>query len=341
MANNMQQTSSSRAPRGAETLLALATGLVLAGCGGGGGGGGGAAVPAAPQSVAAFPGDTEVTLTWGPIAGALSYTVYWDTTPNLAIATANAIPNATPPFSHQGLANGTDYYYRVSATNGAGEGSASSEAWARPRLPLGAYDPSWASTPPTRIVSLPYDPARTVAENAADLLAAIAALVPGDRLELTTGTWVIDSAFSIDLIGTAAAPIETVPPNPPGPTVRESGWRSRRPQERKIAGNARLGRPRPSPAVRRRKPASAEAVARPPPAVSSRRRRAGPGRPPPQSSTPKTRAWCGNFGLISDWRWDPRRLSPKTRRFSWDCGSRPGSSPGRGCGCCARRSKYR
>ncbi len=204
MANNMLHTLPRRAPRGAGSLATLAAACVLAGCSGGGGDG---ATPATPQSVVAFPGDTDVILTWAPAAGAASYTIYWDTAPNLSITTANVIANATPPFLHQGLTNGADYYYRVSARNANGEGTASAETWARPRLPLGAYDPPWGSAVPTQIIDLAYDTNRTAAQNAADLLAMIQSLVPGDRLELSSGTWTIDSAFTIDLVGTAANPI--------------------------------------------------------------------------------------------------------------------------------------
>lgn len=193
------------ASRARNPLALLVTSLALAGCSGGGGNSSG--VAATPQSVVIFPGDTEITVTWAQVPGALTYTIYWDTTPNLSIQTAQVIAGVTPPFLHQGLTNGSDYYYRVTATAGGGEGTASAEAWGRPRLPLGAYDPPWALVAPTQIVNHDYDPLQTPAQNAANLIAAIGALVPGDRLELGSGTWVLDAGFSIDLYGTALAPI--------------------------------------------------------------------------------------------------------------------------------------
>ena len=202
----MIRTYSRRAPARARTILAVASGLVLLGCGGGGGGSN-TTLPATPQSLVAFPGDSENVLTWAPAAGATTYTLYWDTSPGVALASATPIPGVTPPFYHQGLTNGQDYYYVVTASNGAGEGIGSAEAWGRPRQPLGQYDPPWAAAVPSQVIPLDYDPQKTPAENATDLLAAIAALMPGDRLELSTGTWVVDSFFSIDLWGTGTAPI--------------------------------------------------------------------------------------------------------------------------------------
>jgi hypothetical protein len=81
-------------------------------------------VPSAPLTTplisAASASDGSITLAWGPVPGALSYTVYYaaDT-----IVTKNdaKIANAVSPKAVSGLSNGTHYAFAVSAVNGQSE----------------------------------------------------------------------------------------------------------------------------------------------------------------------------------------------------------------------------
>jgi hypothetical protein len=91
-------------------LVAMVLSLVLAGCGGSD-----SASTAAP-GVIATPGNAQVTLAWQPVAGALSYTVYWSTSPGVNPATSAQIASATSPYTISGLTNATTYYFVVSTT---------------------------------------------------------------------------------------------------------------------------------------------------------------------------------------------------------------------------------
>ncbi len=94
--------------------------------------------PAAPATLSATPGNGQVTLTWASSAGAARYTLYWSTSPGVTKATGTALTNATSPFIHQGLTNGTTYYYVVTASNADNiEGAASGQASASPAAPSG------------------------------------------------------------------------------------------------------------------------------------------------------------------------------------------------------------
>ena len=99
-----------------------------------GGEGSSTPVPAAPTGVAAVAGDAKVTLTWDAVSGASSYNVYWATATGMGKGTGNRMANASSPYVHQGLANGTTYHYVVTAGNASGEGDASQEAAARPAV---------------------------------------------------------------------------------------------------------------------------------------------------------------------------------------------------------------
>ena len=90
----------------------------------------GAAIPSAPFGLRAVPGDGKVTLTWPTETGATSYNVYRGTAPG-----AEGLYHAgvgTPSFVDDAAANGTTYFYTVTALNDAGESAASNEATATP-----------------------------------------------------------------------------------------------------------------------------------------------------------------------------------------------------------------
>jgi regulation of enolase protein 1 (concanavalin A-like superfamily) len=86
--------------------------------------------PAAPTGLTAVAGDRAVALSWFASTTAANYYVKRSTTSGsgyTSIAT-----NASLAFTNTGLANGTLYYFVVSAANAAGEGTSSTEVSARP-----------------------------------------------------------------------------------------------------------------------------------------------------------------------------------------------------------------
>ncbi len=91
-------------------------------------------VPAAPLNLKAQAGDSQVMLSWDQVTGADSYNVYWDTQPNVTI-NSTKIAQAALPYLHGSLANGTAYYYIVTAQNSAGESVPSAEVTATPVQP--------------------------------------------------------------------------------------------------------------------------------------------------------------------------------------------------------------
>lgn len=94
----------------------------------------GSSAPAIPANLAATPGDSEVTLTWDDSAGAITYNVYRSLVNGgpyallLNVATSDHV-DAT-------AANGTTYYYVVTAVTAAGESGYSNQASATPADPF-------------------------------------------------------------------------------------------------------------------------------------------------------------------------------------------------------------
>ena len=86
-----------------------------------------------PSSLAAAPGDKQVTLTWPTVADATGYTLYWGTAKGVTRSTGTKIAGATSPYTHSGLTNGATYYYVVTASKGSTESSESTEASATPK----------------------------------------------------------------------------------------------------------------------------------------------------------------------------------------------------------------
>ncbi len=114
-------------------LCMMATALIfLQGCGssGGSGGGGGGNPPAAPSGLSATAGNQQVSLTWNASVGATTYNVKRSTTsggPYTGVSSTNRTTD-----TDSSLANGTTYYYVVSAVNANGESGNSAEASATP-----------------------------------------------------------------------------------------------------------------------------------------------------------------------------------------------------------------
>jgi fibronectin type 3 domain-containing protein len=88
--------------------------------------------PAAPTGVTATPGNGQATIAWTTVSGATSYNIYWSTTPGVTTTNGNKITGATSPYVHIGLINGTAYYYVISAVDGNGESTPSSQVSALP-----------------------------------------------------------------------------------------------------------------------------------------------------------------------------------------------------------------
>jgi hypothetical protein len=104
--------------------------------------------PAAPTGLVATPGISQVTLAWSAsTSGAIAYNVKRATNPGGPYSLI-ATP-AVNGYTNTGLANGTTYYYVVSATNSFGESPNSSEVNATP------IDPgfSLSATPPSQPVT--------------------------------------------------------------------------------------------------------------------------------------------------------------------------------------------
>ena len=92
------------------------------------------APPGAPSGLVATAGNAQVSLTWGSVSGATSYTVK---SASSASGPFNPVqPGVTATnFTHNGLNNGTTYFYVVSASNAGGEGPDSNVAQATPSAP--------------------------------------------------------------------------------------------------------------------------------------------------------------------------------------------------------------
>ncbi|RMH05045.1 MAG: hypothetical protein D6704_10190 [Nitrospirae bacterium] len=74
------------------------------------------------------PGDTEAIISWLEVPGAISYNLYFSTSPGLTTQTATKIEGVTSPYTHTGLTNGTEYYYALTCVTEDGvEGPLSQE----------------------------------------------------------------------------------------------------------------------------------------------------------------------------------------------------------------------
>jgi fibronectin type 3 domain-containing protein len=94
-------------------------------------------LPGAPTGLVATAGNGQVTLTWSGVLGPATYNLYWSSAAGVTASSAKIAPVASG-YVHASLANGSAYYYRVSAVNAGGEGALSPEVTATPQPPAPA-----------------------------------------------------------------------------------------------------------------------------------------------------------------------------------------------------------
>lgn len=97
-----------------------------------GGGAGGGQAPSTPTGLTATPGNQQVSLSWNASAGATSYNIYRNSTPNTQGGTAYRTNITVTTFLDSNLVNGSTWYYRVTAVNASGESTRSNEVSATP-----------------------------------------------------------------------------------------------------------------------------------------------------------------------------------------------------------------
>ena len=99
--------------------------------------------PAAPSGLSATAGDSQVSLSWGPVTGAGSYEVFDATTPGAEDYSGTpACTTSTTSCTVSSLTDGTAYYFTVEAIGLGGASAPSSEVSATPE----AAPPSTTTT---------------------------------------------------------------------------------------------------------------------------------------------------------------------------------------------------
>lgn len=92
--------------------------------------------PSAPTGLSATPANSAVSLTWPAVSGATSYDVYRATSTGALAAKTKVGTTTTGPAYTDAAANGTAYYYQVTASNIAGTSAGSNEVTATPLATL-------------------------------------------------------------------------------------------------------------------------------------------------------------------------------------------------------------
>jgi hypothetical protein len=101
------------------------------------------AVPSVPTGLTATPLNGRVVLSATASDGATGYNVYRGSTSGAETLLMQGLPS--PACSDDGVANGAEYFYTITATTSCGESGQSSEVSARPELALQVYN---VETPP-------------------------------------------------------------------------------------------------------------------------------------------------------------------------------------------------
>jgi formylglycine-generating enzyme required for sulfatase activity len=90
------------------------------------------APPPMPTAVSATEGNGQVTVSWQPVAGAVSYNIYYATDLSVSKTTGIKVANVQSPAVIAGLTNKVDYFLVVTSLNEFGESSNSPSASATP-----------------------------------------------------------------------------------------------------------------------------------------------------------------------------------------------------------------
>ncbi len=91
--------------------------------------------PGTPQAFAATAGHERVTLTFASVSGATRYVLYWSTSAGVTPQNGTRIEGVWSGYVHQGLTNGTPYYYVLTAENATGPGAPTAQVSATPQAP--------------------------------------------------------------------------------------------------------------------------------------------------------------------------------------------------------------
>lgn len=87
-------------------------------------------VPNAPQNASITATENSASLKWSPVNGATSYNLYWSENKEVDKKTGQKIENVTSPYTHNGLASKTNYFYVVTAVRNGQESIESDEVYA-------------------------------------------------------------------------------------------------------------------------------------------------------------------------------------------------------------------
>ncbi len=181
-------------------------------------------VPAAPSSVTAIQGDGKIKIRWNTVKTATSYNIYWSMDKSFTRSSGYKVQSVISPYSHINLANGTSYYYAVTAVNSGGESALSSIKMVSPQVVVPAAPTSVLVVAGERQVRLRW--ARVAGADSYNLYWSIKPgvtkqngekienVVPGAQYtELTNGTkyFYIVTAVNAGGESTASTEVSTVP----------------------------------------------------------------------------------------------------------------------------------
>ncbi|WP_201305428.1 fibronectin type III domain-containing protein [Paenibacillus puerhi] len=153
---------------------------------------GGATKPAAPGALQASAGDGRVTLSWGAVADALSYTVKRGASP-AGPFTVTAANVSSTSYTDLTVSNGTTYFYVVSASNANGEGSDSVTVMGTPAAATSVVQPGDLVVSPEGL-----DGGEGTLSSPLSLTAALTRIEPGKTIHMRGGVYAYDVQVTID-----------------------------------------------------------------------------------------------------------------------------------------------